>query len=124
MNGAAGSFYYNLELTNLSGHACTLLGYPGVSAVNLGGQQIGSAASRDNVAKPGTVKLANGASAIAVLRIVDVDNFPPSVCHKVTAAGLRVYPPDQKKSELVPFPFEACSRTGPVSLMVEAVKKA
>ena len=35
-NGALGSIYYNLDFTNLSGHACTLVGYPGVSAVNLG----------------------------------------------------------------------------------------
>ena len=31
-DGAAGSIYYKLELTNLSRHTCTLLGYPGVSA--------------------------------------------------------------------------------------------
>ncbi|MGC9974768.1 MAG: DUF4232 domain-containing protein [Gaiellaceae bacterium] len=123
-NGTAGSIYYNLEFTNLSGHACTLFGYPGVSAVNLAGKQLGSAAIRNNVGPPGTVKLASGSSAIVVLRITDVDNFPSSVCHRVTAAGLRVYPPNQKKSELVPYPFGACSRSGPAYLSVEAVKKA
>src|SRR5438067_13911021 len=34
-NGAAGSITYDIELTNLSGHRCTLFGYPGVSAVSL-----------------------------------------------------------------------------------------
>jgi Domain of unknown function (DUF4232) len=28
---AAGSSYYELEFTNLSGHACALQGFPGVS---------------------------------------------------------------------------------------------
>jgi uncharacterized protein DUF4232 len=32
-----GGYYYNLNFTNLSGYACTLQGYPGVSAVNLSG---------------------------------------------------------------------------------------
>ena len=42
-NGAAGSVYYLLELTNLSGHTCKVYGYPGVSAVDLAG---GSSAVR------------------------------------------------------------------------------
>ena len=40
-NGSAGSVYYNLEFTNLSARTCTLTGYPGVSAVGLGGGQLG-----------------------------------------------------------------------------------
>ena len=31
-NGAAGTIYYPLEFTNLSGHTCSLFGFPGVSA--------------------------------------------------------------------------------------------
>src|SRR4051795_8429616 len=66
---AAGSVYYALELTNLSGHACTLCGYPGVSAVDLSGRQLGSASSRDPAQAPRSVRLAHGASAGAPLRI-------------------------------------------------------
>jgi hypothetical protein len=40
----------------------------------------------------------------------------------VTAAGLRVYPPNLTTSKVVPFPFSACSLTGPVYLNVRAVK--
>jgi len=43
-DGAAGSVYYTLQFTNLSGHACTLRGYPGVSAVSLSGHQLGAPA--------------------------------------------------------------------------------
>ena len=123
-NGTAGSIYYTLELTNLSGHTCTLFGYPGVSAVGLGGHQLGSAASRDSTTPPHTVTLAPGAGAPAVLRIVEAGNFPSSACHQVTAAGLRVYPPNRTTSRVIPFPFLACARTGPVYLSVRVVRHA
>src|SRR5581483_3616965 len=38
---AAGSVYYRLELTNLGARTCSLRGYPGVSAVDLAGRQLG-----------------------------------------------------------------------------------
>jgi len=122
--GTMGSTYYHLEFTNLSGHTCTISGYPPVSAVNLSGQQVGSAGSPDSTAKPGVISLANGARASTALRIVDVNNFSASSCQKATAAGLRVYPPGQTSSKLVPFPFSACSLTGPVFLHVLAVQAA
>ncbi len=41
-NGAAGSSYYPIVFTNVSGASCTLYGYPGVSFVTgVGGSQIG-----------------------------------------------------------------------------------
>ncbi len=45
-------------------------------------------------------------------------NYPRSVCRQVAAAGLRVYPPNETVSKVVPFPFAACSRSGPVYLYV------
>ncbi|MDQ6776700.1 MAG: DUF4232 domain-containing protein, partial [Actinomycetota bacterium] len=123
-NGAAGSIFYALELTNLSGQTCTLNGYAGVSAVDLAGHQLGSAASRDTSHTPRTVTLASGATATAVLRIVQAGNFPSAACHEVTAAGLRVFPPNLTTSKVVPFPFSACSSTGPVYLTVRALQHA
>ena len=107
--GYAGGYYYNLNFTNLSGHACTLRGYPGVSAVNLSGHQVGSPAGWGN-AKLRTVVLANGATATAQLQVADAANYGCTV----TAAGLRVYPPNQFTSKVVPYPLGACVRTGPV----------
>src|SRR5215472_16158962 len=45
-SGAAGTITYPLELTNVSGHACTVFGYPGVSALRPNGKQLGDAAVR------------------------------------------------------------------------------
>jgi hypothetical protein len=122
-NGTAGSIYYQLQLTNLSGRTCTLRGYPGVSAVGLSGRQLGRAASREGGRSPSTVTLANGATARATLRIVVAGAFPSSSCRLTTAAGLRVYPPDQSTSRMVPFPFEACAHSGPTVLSVGPVRR-
>ena len=117
---AAGSAYYTLELTNQSGHSCTLVGYPGVSAVDLRGRQLGSAAGRSPSTRR-VVTLRNGATAHVQLQLATVANFSRSACHQAAAAGLRVYPPNQTASKVVPFPFQACSRAGPVYLHVNAV---
>jgi hypothetical protein len=121
-NGTAGSIYYNLEFTNLSGQACTLNGFPYINGVNLAGQPPGSSASFSH-ATPQVVTLAKGATVKAVLQIVDTSNFPPSSCKPVTAAGLQVFPPNQTRSKTVPFPFSACSGKGPAYLIVQPVTK-
>jgi hypothetical protein len=120
--GAAGTVYYHLNFTNLSGSTCTLFGYPGVSATNLGGTQLGSAATRVG-ATPHTVTLTNGATAFALVGIVQGGIFPPSQCGPVTAAGLRVFPPNQTQSRKVPFPFAACAKTGPLYLKILPVQQ-
>lgn len=121
-NGAAGSIFYKLEFTNLSSHTCSLKGFPTAWAVNLNGQRLGSNANHEG-GSPHTVKLAVGATAAAQLRIVEAGNFSPSDCHPVTAAGFRVRPPGQSGSRLVPFPFEACAKTGHTNLAVAPVQK-
>lgn len=119
-NAAAGSAYVTLQFTNQSGRTCTLTGYPGVSALDLRGHALGSPSGR-NLSTVKVVRLANNATASAVLQIVVAGNYPPAKCHRTDAAALRVYPPGQTASKVVPLPFEACSRTGPVILNVKAV---
>ena len=116
--GYAGGYYYTVSFTNLSGHACTLQGYPGVSAVSLTGRQLGSPAGWGSV-KPRVVRLANGATATAQLNIGDAGAF----CRPVTAAGLRVYPPNQTAAKVVPIPFGACPHAGPVWMRAAPVRE-
>jgi Domain of unknown function (DUF4232) len=118
--GAAGSNYYPLELTNVSGGRCHLFGFPGVSAWD--GRQDGSAAARETGFTPHTVTLAPRASAHAVLQIVNAGNFSPSACRPVTAGSLKVYPPNARRAQLVPFQFSACSAKGPIFLRVRPVQ--
>lgn len=124
-NRYAGGAYFDLNFTNQSGHACTLRGYPGVSAVNLGGQQLGSPASWGPPATS-VVRLANEATATAQLQVQDAGIFggPGNTsCDLVSQAGWRVYPPNQLASKVVPFPWGACSRTGPVWMHAGPVQK-
>jgi Protein of unknown function (DUF4232) len=121
-NGAAGTIYYRLEFSNLSGHTCTLRGYPGVSGISLGGTMLGSAAQRSSGTPVRTITLGIGRSATSALGIVEVGNFTSSSCHPTTAAGLRVYAPNQTAAKSIPFPFGACAKAGDLYLSVQAVK--
>ena len=111
-NGAAGTIFYTLNFTNLSGHPCMLRGFPGVSAVNLHGGMLGKAATRNSGQTIKSVSLTTGHTAHAVLGIVDIGALSPTTCPPTLAAGLRVFPPNQSGSKVIPFPFQACGRSG------------
>jgi hypothetical protein len=117
-DAAAGTFFYQLELSNISQHACTLYGYPGVSAFGPRAGQLGSAAVRNPSHPVHLVTLKRGWTAHIELGVADVANYPASVCHPVTAAGLRLYPPNDRRSTEIPFSFRACSKRGPKFLQV------
>jgi Protein of unknown function (DUF4232) len=133
----AGGVSYTLNFTNLSGHACTLYGYPGVWAVTLSGSPIGSSSTGGTI-PPTMVTLADGATATSTLQIADPANFgtacflpgqtpaPGRPGRLPTAAGLRVEPPNPRSftSKVIPFPFKACYGTsaGPVYLYTTPVR--
>jgi hypothetical protein len=118
--GTAGTIFYPLELTNISGRSCRLRGFPGVSAWS--GHQLGSAAGRDHADPVQTVALPNGGTAHALVGFRDAGSFSPSSCRPKTAAALKIFPPGERTSRFVPFSFQACSKPGPVFLSVRAVE--
>jgi hypothetical protein len=112
-NGAAGTIFYPLELTNLSGHACSLFGFPGVSAVNLQGKQLGNPANWEHTSTPRTVILAPGATAHTMLAYHDAAVTTEPGCHPVNSAVLlRVFPPGQHTSTPAEYDLQSCSHTG------------
>jgi hypothetical protein len=117
-NGAAGSVYYTLKFTNTSGGQCTVGGYPGISAINGSGAQLGSPASRNATTSATTVTLAPGQTATATLQIVNAGNFSASTCGPTSATGLRIYAPNQTTPSQVAFSFQACSKSGPTYLTI------
>ena len=118
-NGAAGSIYYPLQLTNLSHHACAMHGFPGVSAVDRNGHQLGSPASWESLAGARTVNLAPGATAHTLLGYHDVVvNTAPGCAQVKLAVDLRIYPPDQRSATDAAFPVEACVHAGPVDMSI------
>jgi Protein of unknown function (DUF4232) len=118
-NGTAGSTYYQLEISNISGRSCTLYGYPGVSAIR-GGHQVGRAASRVASHPSTLLTLVPGSTVHVILQIVDVYNFPPNTCRPTTASALRVYAPGDYASMQFPFTFKACSKKAHVFMYVSA----
>jgi hypothetical protein len=118
-NGAAGTIYYPLEFTNLSGHACSLFGFPGVSALDAQGRQLGSPANWERTTSPRTVVLAPGATAHTLLAYHDVAVSTEPGCDPVnTAVLLRVYPPGQHSATDAAYDFQSCSHAGPVYLSI------
>ncbi len=123
---AAGTVY-TLEFTNVSARACSLYGYPEVSAyagTPAAGIQIGSAAVRDTSVRPQPVMLEPGATAHAVLR-VGTEQFQTTACAQVTAPELRVVLPGQgmrAQPAFVPIRVPACSKKGPEFLTVQAIQ--
>ncbi len=114
-NGAAGTIYYPLEFTNLSHHTCYLYGYPGVSALDRNGHQLGSPAGRGSLRGARIVNLAPGATAHTLLAYHDAVVTTEPGCDPVnSAADLRVYPPGQRSATFAAFSFEACSHAGPI----------
>jgi hypothetical protein len=109
-SGYAGGVYQTIVFTNTSGATCTLYGYPGVSLVSAPPYtQIGLAAQRSSTAPVKLITLASGASANAVVQIVDALNYPTASCSPAQAAYLRIYPPNQTAPVYLADSSEACA---------------
>jgi hypothetical protein len=119
---AAGSSYYPIVFTNISGAACTLYGYPGVSFVAAaGGSQIGIPATENPAHPRQLITLAPGQAGHAELQVVNAENYPPANCGIVTAHWLRVYPPNQTAPLYASFTAQACAKPRTI-LTVETVQ--
>ncbi len=121
-NGAAGSVYQTIVFTNRSSATCTLYGYPGVSLVSAPPySQIGLAAQRGSTTPVKLITLASGATASAVLQVVDALNFGSATCSPTKAAFLRIYPPNQTAPVYLADAAEVCAQ--PVqTLFISAVQ--
>jgi hypothetical protein len=122
---AAGTAYTNLDFTNTSSTTCFLVGYPGVSLVSAGsnaGSQIGADAKRDATVPSRVITLAPGATAHAVLAVVDAFNFPPDKCQPVKAHWLKVFPPDQTSAAYIAFSTETCASTSLPTMRIQRIQ--
>jgi Protein of unknown function (DUF4232) len=121
--GAAGSTYLSIRFTNTSSAACTLYGYPGVSLV--GGSsnaQVGAAATRRSTAPASVVSLEPGQTGSALLRVVQALNFPQATCSPTATTSLRVYPPSETVSVLLPFKSTGCTDSSVNLLTIDVVR--
>ncbi len=121
-SGYAGGTDQTIVFTNTSGATCTLYGYPGVSLVSAPPyNQIGLAAQRGGTTPVTQVTLATGATASAVLQVVDALNFGAATCSPTKGAFLRIYPPNQTAPVYLADAAQVCAQ--PVqTLFISAVQ--
>ncbi|HEY6279293.1 MAG TPA: DUF4232 domain-containing protein [Streptosporangiaceae bacterium] len=121
-NGAAGTVFYPLDLTNASTSACTMYGYPGVAFVSSpGGSQVGAPAGRSSPAPPALVTLKPGATAHATLGVSDVLIGNNCLHHQVQVNTLQVYPPGQYSALFAPLSRPGCADRSLVTMHVTTV---
>jgi hypothetical protein len=114
--GYAGGVYVVIDFTNTGASTCSLFGYPGVSLVKGPPYtQIGLAAKRSTTTPKTLVTLAPGATANALLQIVDALNYPSASCGPTKATALKIYPPNQTEPVYLPNTSSGCAK--PVQIM-------
>jgi hypothetical protein len=119
---AAGTAYYEIDFTNVSGSSCTLYGFPGVSFTGeTYAVQVGPAATRDRSSPEQVITLSPGSLASAQISVVDAQNYPPGPCGLTTASGILVYPPNLTTSVGLPFNGYTCVNAKDHVLTVDAV---
>ena len=109
-NGAAGTIYYPLEFTNTSNHTCRTWGYPGVSALNASGKQLGDSAGRNPLYAGAWVNIPAGGTAHSLLSYGNAE-VSTSGCKPTTASLIKVYPPNRKTAAYGFFSLQACRST-------------
>jgi hypothetical protein len=110
--GAAGSVYQVIDLTNIGTSSCSLYGYPGIALA--GGSpvtQIGAPASRSTASAPKLVSLAAGATANTLVQITEAENYPASKCGPTPSTYLQIYPPNQTTPIYLAYKSMGCSST-------------
>ncbi|RKT52344.1 DUF4232 domain-containing protein [Saccharothrix australiensis] len=100
--GAAGTVYREVLFTNRGPATCVLRGFPGVSYVDAGRNQVGAAAVRVGERGP-LLTLPHGATVTSDVGFAQVDNFDPDVCRKTPVWGIKVFPPDETAPLYLPM---------------------
>jgi hypothetical protein len=110
-----------LILTNAGSAPCLLKGFAGVSlTAGANGEPIGAAATRDDSTPVTDVVLAPGNAGTATLRYTQAGNYPD--CTRASAAGFRVYPPNDTASLFIAQPRDACSNADIQLLTIAAFR--
>lgn len=106
-DGTAGTTYYHLDYTNITRGWCHLYSWPGVSAVNAAGRQLGAAAVRTGGVPATYVNIPPGGTAHSIFGYVDVQ--VSKACKPAMATHLRVYPPDGSAARDAFFAAAVCT---------------
>jgi Protein of unknown function (DUF4232) len=112
--GAAGSIYIAITLTNHGSTTCVIAGYPGVSLLDGGGHQIGTPATRATGSSH-PVTLVPGAVSSTTVHTLNA-GVAPGGCW-APSASVKIYPPDELDSLTARGSITVCGNTFSVTPM-------
>jgi hypothetical protein len=123
VEGAAGSRYLTIRLTNAGTASCRMVGYPGVSIVARDRRsQLGAAANRDTSVRAVPVIVGPRGHTTFVLRVAQALNYPATTCQPQKAYGFRIYPPGSRTALLLADPdLTGCAHDAVQLMMVRPV---
>jgi hypothetical protein len=119
--GALGTWYYPLEFTNVSNHTCRVWGYPGVSATDAIGTQLGDAAGRQADWPPAWVSIGAGGTVHALFGYGAAE-VSTANCKPKAATYLKVYPPNQTTARRAFFDLPSCTLPHHTYLFVSVIR--
>jgi hypothetical protein len=105
--GAAGTTYMDVILTNKGAGSCSLTGYPTVFLTGDSGAALGTGAAASPTYAPGTRTLAHNSSVHAIVGFPDAADFQSGACSSASNE-LLIYPPGQSTSLQLPFTQYGC----------------
>jgi hypothetical protein len=105
--GAAGTSYMDVVLTNTGVGSCTLSGYPAVFLASSSGAILGSGAAPNAGSTPRKLIITHNASVHSVLGFPSAANFQAGVCSNASN-NLKLYPPGLATSLQIPFTQYSC----------------
>ncbi len=109
-----GADIYYIYFKNTGATACTLRGYPGISAVtgpDGSASQIGSDAKRTSTSPVATQLLKPGRSVQATLRFARTGNFVLPHCQHVNVVFLKIFPPGGTTAAYAGIEEQVCAET-------------
>jgi len=121
VEGTAGTAYYHLEYTNIGSVACSLTGFPTVTATNGDGKEIGLAAAHEDSIPAKTIDIAPGKTAYSALGYHDI--LVDASCKPQTASYLKVVAPNTVTARHAFITLSLCTSTaGQAGLSVQRVQ--
>lgn len=106
---SAGHWYGHVRLRNVSGHDCVVQGYGGLSFVGHGdGTQLGAPADRTPSPTPRVV-LRPGERVASLVAVTSPYPYERATCRRTRTDGFRVYVPDSRRAQFVPFHTVTCA---------------
>jgi hypothetical protein len=106
-DGAAGTIYNVFELTNVSGQACTINGYPGLIRFGRNGRTQKTVLVKDIQPGPASITVLPGEQASFVWAYTDVPSGSATSCKTTRVLGVSV--PGSSSSLYLAGTFPKCS---------------